>query len=380
MTGVVLQRETWTRLLDAPFPRDVRRIHLPRRGRLLITQLDKLGDVLCSTAAIRLLRETLPDAHITVAVQPYSRDVLARNPDVDELLSVSVPWSSARFAGGAWARARAVWALGRSLRRRRFDMGLDLQGNPLNALLMYLAGIPLRVGMTRLGGDGWLTAGQPMDWFANRVAFRLRLVERLTGGRGRAVTRFDLDPTDERWAAERLAEIAPGLPVVVLCPTADNPLRVWDERRYVALGRELGGDAAVVFPHAPGDAAVARRFVEAWRDQPQCRVLETETLGHFGAVLAAAAVVVSGDSAPMHLAVAVGTPVAALFGPSPPSAAGPIDWDYNRVLEPAVICKPCLWGPHAPPCRDRRCLDSISVDRVARAVRELILQGKRPSA
>ena len=371
------QREHWARLLDAPFPRGLRRVLLTGRIRVLITQFDKLGDVLCSTAAIRLVREVLPDAQIEVAVQPYSRAVLADNPDVDEVLGVSVPWSAARFAGGLRARAGAVWELGRSLRRRRFDLGLDLQGNPLNALLMVLAGIPMRVGMTGLGGNLFLTAGQRMDWFANRVAFRLRLIEHLTGRPGRAVTRFELTEADQAWAEERLGELAVAGPLVIVCPMADNPLRIWPVDRYIELGKRMSDQAAVIFCHPPGIGAPTRWIDQAWQDSPRCHVVETDTLGRYGAMMAAASVAVSGDSAPMHLAVAVGTPVVAIFGPSPPTAAGPLDWDYNRVLEPAVICRTCLWGPHAPDCRHKRCLKSISVDRVVRATHDLIRQGKR---
>jgi len=373
---VAWQREYWTRLLDAPFPRSIRRVLLGSRCRVLITQFDKIGDVLCSTAAIALLRRVLPRASITVAVQPYSRDVLANNPDVNEVISVPVPWSSRRFSGGPRDRARVVWELGRALRRRQFQLGLDLQGNPLNGLLMFLAGIPLRVGMTGLGGNLWLTAGQKMDWFANRVAFRLQLVERLTGQVGRAVTRFDSQPADCQWASERLGEVARDRPIVVLCPTAENPLRMWDEHRYVELGRRLSDEAAVLFCYAGADLPTARRFEQAWQDVPSCHVVQTDSLGRLAAMMAAAALVIGNDSAPMHLAVAVGTPVVAIFGPSPPSAAGPLDRHFNRVIQPAVICKPCLWGPHAGGCRTRRCLNSISVERVERAARELLRRGR----
>jgi len=374
---VVLRREYWTRLIDAPFPREVRRVRFPSDARILITQFDKIGDVLCSTAAIGLLRRVLPKAYIAVAVQPYSRDVLINNRDVDEVLSKTAPWSSARFAGSLGERFRVALQLGRSLRARRFDVGIDLQGNPLNGLLMVLAGIPLRVGMTRLGGDMWLTAGQPMDWFANRVVFRLRLVERLTGQTGEPRTRFDPDAADRTWASDRIAELAEGRPVVVVCPTADNPARAWDEQRYVELGRGLSVRACVLFCHAPHDDETANRFERSWSDAPHCHVILTDTLGRFGAMLAAAQVAVSNDSAPMHLAVAVGTPVVAIFGPSPPSAAGPPDWRYNKVLQPSVICRACLWGPRSARCDTRRCVNSISVDRVERAVRKLMGHQKR---
>jgi ADP-heptose:LPS heptosyltransferase len=377
---VSLPREYWIRLLDAPFPRSLRRVRLPDRCHILITQFDKIGDVLCSTAAVSLLRQAVPQARITVAVQPYSYDALANNPDVDEVLSAPVPWSSARFARGAWERANAVLELGLSLRRRSFDVGLDLQGNPFNGMLMVLAGIPLRVGMIGLGGNVWMTAGRQMDWFANRVVFRLRLVEQLTGKTGRPITRFDSTPGDRQWASGRLAELAGDCPVVVLCPTAENPLRAWDERRYAELGRRLTDEAVVLFCHDAGNVEVAERFRVAWRGNPRCHVVETDTLGRFGAILANAAVAVSNDSAPMHMAVAVGTPVVAIFGPSPAVAAGPLDWSYNRVLEPSVICEPCLWGPHAGGCDARRCLDSISVDRVEGATRELLARRRHSSA
>lgn len=377
---MILQRQHLNRLLDAPFPRELRRVRLSDRSGILVTQFDKLGDVLCSTAAIGLLRRSLPNARIVVGVQPYSRAVLARNPDVDEVLTVPVPWSSSRFAGGMSVRVKAVREVAGLLRERRFDVGIDLQGNPLNAMVMALAGIPIRVGMSGLGGNAWLTAGQRMDWFANRVVFRLRLIERLVGRTGSPVTRFDFDDADGDWAASQFRSLAGDRPIVAVCPTAENPLRMWDEDSYISLGRSLADDAHVVVCHAPSDAETAGRFEAAWADAPHCHVTETSSLSRFGAALATAGVVVTGDSAPMHMAVAVGTPVVAMFGPSPPSAAGPFDWDYNRVLQPAVICKPCLWGPYTPDCDARFCMNSISVDHVARATRELIARGKGPAS
>ena len=83
----------------------------------------------------------------------------------------------------------------------------------------------------------------------------------MTGRRGEPVTRFDPTDEDRAWAREQTDALSNGRPVAIICPITENPERMWNEQRYIELGRALADEATVVFCHAPGDAEAIRQSV-----------------------------------------------------------------------------------------------------------------------
>ncbi len=105
--------------------------------RILVVQLDHLGDAVLSTGALRTLRRRFPAAQIEALVAPWNRELFAACGDVDRVHVMDVTRFS-RHGRGGWilAIARFGWRL----RRRRFDLGIDMRGEFPNALLLWLCG------------------------------------------------------------------------------------------------------------------------------------------------------------------------------------------------------------------------------------------------
>jgi ADP-heptose:LPS heptosyltransferase len=145
--------------------------------RILLVQLDHLGDAVLTTPMIPWLRTAYPEARIDVLASPSNRAVFEADRDVGVVHVAERNWFERRPA--AFARGTAVWRLGRMLRRVRYDLGIDVRGDVLSVLVLALAGIPRRLGWA-MGGGGFLLT-DVARWVPGRheVPSRLALLERL---------------------------------------------------------------------------------------------------------------------------------------------------------------------------------------------------------
>ena len=328
--------------------------------KILLIRLSSLGDVVLATSAVEALREDRPDAEVHVLTKPAFREVFWGNPGVAELLE--------------WEPGDGLRALARRLRAEGYDAVADLHGNLRTRLLRFLIPGPrwtryakgslgrrAAVGLRRpglLGGahavDRYVAALEPLGV---RPVRRLPRVYPGEAERGRARSLLA--------EAGRRAEE----PVVALAPAARWRTKAWPEGHWRELLRELAGPGREVFPvlvGGPGDRDLCAAALGAERGADlsgKTSVLET------AAVLEEARVLVANDSAPLHLAGAVGTAVVALFGPTVRGFGfyplGPRD----VVLEEELSCRPCsLHGGERCPLGHHRCLAGIEPGRVGEAV------------
>src|SRR4051812_30450931 len=155
--------------------RPARSVSAPRR--ILVVQLDHLGDAVLTSPLLALLRAAYPQAQIDVLASPSNREVFEADPHVDRVRLATRNWFERRR--GSWALGTAVWTLGRSLREGRYDLGIDVRGDILTVLVLALAGIPRRLGWA-MGGGGFLLT-DVARWVPGRheVGSRLALLGRL---------------------------------------------------------------------------------------------------------------------------------------------------------------------------------------------------------
>jgi ADP-heptose:LPS heptosyltransferase len=293
-----------------------------------------------ATPALLALARAWPQARLDLAVGAWSRPAVAHNPHLDRLIpSDPVGTAPLRAAGPGLAR------LARRL-RGRYDAALVLDRSPVVALLPWLAGIPVRAGLDS-GGRGFaLTHRVPCpptlprheaDWY-------LDVVETLTGPLDRATLHLEFVPTTTGQAAaarlltETLPTPSPQPPTPIALhvggganPGMRLPAKRWDPARWGAVLARLSAadpDVPVLLLGGPDDAAGARAVLDALPEAARSRVLDLvgrtdwDTLG---ALIARCRLFLGPDTGAMHLAVAVGTPVVAVFGPTDPRRYGP--WD-----------------------------------------------------
>jgi lipopolysaccharide heptosyltransferase II len=367
-------------LLRIPFRLAPRSASFHTLNSILIIKPCCLGDVLMATPVIAALRQAFPRARIDFAVGGWSRAMVENNPHLDGLVDCGRVGSGGRYS---W---REYLDLVRRIRAGRYEACFVLDRSPLITLLPYLGGVPQRVGLDSRGRGFSLTLGVPVVDLKHEAELYLDTV-RAVGievNEPRAET-FALEfyPTDEdrRHVAEMLRAV-PQAPLVIIHPAGgSNPgmslsAKRWPPQRFAALADRLIEErgAQVFLVGGPDDGPIAAAIKEAMRQEPWDLTGQL-TFGQLGALLERCDLFIGHDTGAMHLAVAVGIPVVAIFGPSDPHIYGPYT-ENSVTLWHDVGCNPCLLhGRWNTACRRFRCIEAVTVEEVWQATASLLIDG-----
>ena len=352
--------------------------------RVLAVRLDNLGDVLMTTPALAALRRGLPHAHIALLASPAAAALAPHLGMVDEVIPFDAPWVRSTTSDAvceiadAAAREREDIAL---LAARRFDAAVIFtvctQSALPAALLARWAGIGLRLAHARENPYRLLTHGvrdneRIGDAMRHEVQRQLDLV---------ASVGFTLPLRDDglrfRRRAEDDAALLPRLAragiedderLVVVHPGSTAESRRWPAERFGRCAAQVARQSRsrVVFVGGAADAQAVR---DAAVHAPGAACFVDElNLGELAALLARAAVVLCNNSAPAHLAAAVGAPVVVAYALTNPQHT---PWRArSRVLYHDVACRWCLASrcPHG----HQRCLQGVPADDMTRAALDLM--------
>lgn len=328
-----------------------------RYNRILIINLKQAGDVLVSSPVIAAVHEAWPGAEVSMLVARGTEDMVRGHPGLRRVYTLNRRQKS-------W---RETLKLVRELRRRSFDLTLDLSWGDRGAFLALASGAGERVGFARRRQPFWQRWGTftrlvsaPMGM--HMVEQNLEALRALGVNPDHPRLSFYWDKKAARRVQELLAEMSlGGRPYAVVHPGAGWRFKCWTPAGYArvieALEEERG--LPVVLTGAPGplDRELAEDILAQCRVRPRVLVGET-SLMELGVLIAWARLFFGVDSAPMHLAAAVNTPATALFGPS-----GDINWgpwgEGHRVIKKGWDCQPCGRAG----CEDTkisRCLTELS--------------------
>jgi lipopolysaccharide heptosyltransferase II len=312
----------------------------PRRA--LILKPCCLGDVLLATPLLASLAAAWPEARIDWAVDRHSRPALAGNAHLTGCLD-------ATHCLRGDLRPGALLGLARAIRRGGYDAVFVPDRSPLLAWLAWLARVPLRVGLDSAGRGRRYTvrvAVEPAGPVVHEAELYLDLARAL--GLPAAPPRpvFQPSTADRAAASQVLVPLAERVPRVALHPGGGmNPgmtllAKRWPAERYAQLADRLVAErgAGIVLLGGPDEQAVGESVWQ--RLAPATRTVALDltgrlTLGETAAVIAAGHLYVGNDSGIAHLAVAVGTPVVAVFGPTDPRRYGPPPGTGLAVAPPA---------------------------------------------
>jgi ADP-heptose:LPS heptosyltransferase len=240
-------------------------------------------------------------------------------------------------------------------------------------LLPYLGGVPQRVGLDSQGRGFSLTVGVPVADLKHEAELYLDTVRAV----GVEVNdpKLAFYPTEEdRRYVNGILRADPEAPLVIIHPAGgSNPgmflsAKRWPPQRFAALADCLiqQGGAKVLLVGGPDDGHIAATIKQAMQEEPW-DLTGRLTFGQLGALLERCDVFVGHDTGAMHLAVAVGAPVVAIFGPSDPRIYGPYS-ENSVALWHDVGCNPCLLhGRWDAACRHFRCIEAVTVEEVWRA-------------
>ena len=354
------------------------------RQRILIVRLSAIGDIVFASPLVAALRHAYPQAHIAWLVQTGFSALLAHHPDLDEVIVWSVVEWRDLWRERRWRDlARAVWRFRGDLRRRHFDLALDLQGLLKSGVLTWLSGARERVGLgSREGSGALMTRIVTRGRESKRIgAEYLYLAERL----GLPAVPFEMAVhygADEEYRAAALIQAhGLGAGYVVICPFTTRPQKHWFPRRWGELARRMRTELGlpVVMLGAPADRAAGAEIRAASLPAPgepqdigpgaglvdlvgETGILEAAALIH------RAALVVAVDTGLGHMGIAFARPSLLLFGSTCPY----LDTTRGnaRVLYHWLPCSPCK---RRPTCNDAfTCMGLIAVDEVLDAARQVM--------
>jgi heptosyltransferase I len=337
--------------------------------RILVVRMGAMGDIIHTLPAVASLKRAFPATEIDWVVEKHWAPLLMRNRHLSQLHVVETrTWRKQWGGAGTWRMV--LESLGK-LRSRQYDCALDFQGLLKSAVLARLSGARRVVGFDR----GELREGMAALFYTQRLPEPPRgqrvahVVERNLAlaaavGATERVIEFCCAPSDAD--AQRARELVGGLQrYVVISPSAGWPAKRWPAERYAELARlihrELG--LPVVINCGPGEDAVAANIARlAGEAQP---VVVRPSVGELIALVRDAALLVGGDTGPLHLAIACDTPVVAIFGATDPARNGPYGLACRVVRAPGVRT---TYSRSA----DQRAIRGVTVEQVARAAAELL--------
>ena len=309
--------------------------------RLLVVRLGAMGDILHALPAVTALRKAHPSWVIDWVVEPRWRALLSApqatardatlQPLVDRLHFASTKdWRRKPLAADTRHQVRQLRA---SLRDGQYDVVLDLQGSIRSAILGRMAGARRRIGESdpRERPARWLFTERVSTRGAHVIEQDIELAAAIAGDALEPVQpTLPVDPTAEAWAAELLGDTPE--PIAFINPGAGWGAKRWPPERYGAVARTLAQRGFRILVNAgPGELALAGEIVQ--HSGGMASVL-APSLEQLIAVTRRVALVIAGDTGPLHLACALGRPVVGIYGPTDPSRNGPFGAPFRVLRHP----------------------------------------------
>jgi len=337
-------------------------------ARILVKEMNWLGDVVMSLPALRAVRRTFPSARLSVLIKSELASFFDGSSWIDEV----IPYKLSPGLRGLLERPSII----REIRARHFDLAVLFPNSFDSALWAALGGVTHRAGFARNGRGFLLTRRArltPEVLADHQVHYYLDMLRQTLSVEGEAA---DCAPDIHEphrlkmraWLAERRRR--PGGRLIAMAPAAAyGPAKEWPLDRYAALV-DLIADrygAECVLMGAPGERAKCERVAANARHGAIVAAGEAN-IGEVIAMLSIADGFAGNDSGGMHVAGAIGIPTVGIFGSTSAARTSPLG-PRTRAIYHQIECSPCL----ARTCKfgHYKCLTQISADEVARAIEEL---------
>ncbi|HPF39338.1 MAG TPA: lipopolysaccharide heptosyltransferase II [Phycisphaerae bacterium] len=337
--------------------------------RILLIKPSSPGDIIHALPVLRGIRRRFPDATISWLIAKSFVNMLESETTLNEI----IPFDRRHYGrlGRSWQSTRDFLNFMMDLRRKKFDLVIDLQGLFRSGFLAWGSRAKVRIGFQDAREMAWMfyTHRAPRDDAEKHAAERNFDVAAILGV-DRAQPDFRIAvSTDDTTMARNLirSRLGGDQRYIVMAPSTRWPTKCWPAERFGQLAETLhqssGLKTLLVGGH--GDIEDGRAAEDAGAGAA-INLCGYTTLRQLAALIDRASLVVTADSTPMHLAAAHARPLVALFGPTNPVRTGP----YGRsrdVVRLELDCSPCYFRKLKQCPHQHRCMRDLSVAQVAAA-------------
>lgn len=351
--------------------------NLPESIRnILLIQLGDIGDVVWTTPSIRATKKTIPHAKVSIMVKENFGSLLEGDPFIDRVFEVK------KFQGNIIRKAAGQLSFLKNIRNQRFDLVIDLRLGDRGAFMSFASGAPLRMSLYLKEGVPWwrnslfthgIVLSTPPAPARGAAEQSLRILRELGIDSDDTIPRLSVSDSAKRRVQEIL--MAEGVSAIENCITI-NPFsrwqyKEWNDHKWVEIINWLWGEfkIATIITGSPEEKIKAEQLIGQCEAKVFNLIGET-TLGELAGVLSLSRLHIGVDSAAPHIAAAIGTPTATIYGPSSWQDWAPVG-DNHRVIVPDKDCVPC----YQKGCNNSgrsRCLEDLNVDQVKSVIREAL--------
>ena len=329
--------------------------------KILVIKLGALGDIILAVSSLRALRENFPQAHIAVLVGSPFRPILQNCPYINQ--TIEFPLASSY---------RDIWHLSSLLRKLNFDIVIDLQNNRLSHLLSFLSACNRRYGYDN--GKFSLLLNRKVREVKSPLS-PIKHQGRTLKLLGIESVKEDLelwpDTDDKRWVEDFLKKHRKNktVPLVGINPGASPRWlsKRWGVAKFAALLDKMQANKMEVLITGKGEDKELLGELRQLCKNSFIDAVDKTSFMQLACLIKSCNAYITSDSAPLHIAYAMKTPVVALFGPTDPRRHT-IASARQVVIKKEVACSPC----YRRRCRKHSCMQDISVEEVFEAVRKLL--------
>ena len=320
----------------------------------LIIETAFLGDIIISLGVARELKRLVPASRVTYLVRPDAVEIVGACPDVDEV----IPFDKRDTESGRVG----IMHKARDLNARDFDAVILLHGSRRSQTLCSYLRAPVKVGFGFMTQALLTNSVEDAGWKNRYERAILPITALFEDVDITAIPRLDC-PTLESVTAfrQKFSQI------VAIAPGSVWETKKWGDVKFARLAAELTNrNIGVIVIGTESDRPSGSRIRSLSNPDTVLDLTGKTTLLESGGAIGAASLLVANDSAPAHLAVAVGTPVISIFGPTVPAFGFAPPEERGEVVEiDNIWCRPCTsHGSHVCPIYTHDCMESIGVTMV----------------
>jgi len=334
-------------------------------NKILLINLAFIGDTILSTPVARGLKESYPQAQITMLTIPVAAPVAEMNPYIDKVIC----YDKKGRHKGFWGMMKMVQLLAREHFNLAVCMNFALRG----VLVAWLARIKYRVGYD-VQQAGWLlthTTKPVRDGKTHETINHLQVLHSLGIEPTDTTVSFKLNQAAEASLAVKV-KISADRPLVIICPYGSYPRKSLSDDKYVEIIKSLNLAADVYLIGGDRERLQLLTIADRAELTPEKVLAGSLNLQELAVFIKQARVLLSVDTGPMHMAQAVNTTVVALFGPTDPAVWGPRG-ARDILLFEKRDCSPC-WGKGT--CTKNDCMENFSAAEIVENVLLVINEDK----
>ncbi len=327
--------------------------------RILIIKLRAIGDVLLSTPVIQNLRTQFPNAQIDFLTEKFASEVVIGNPYLNDVITFN-------------KKTESSVSLIKKARSQKYDVVIDLFGNPRSALLTKLSGAKFRIGFPfRVRKFAYNILVTPRGNEVHNVEFNLDVLRKLEIPIHATQPYFPIVKEAEQFAQDWISHYKDGKMLIALNAGGGWYTKKWSVENFAGLAKTITKKYQAFFvilwgPGEKDDALKLEKFIGN-----NSIIIPPTTLSQMGAILRQCSYLISNDSGPMHIAATLQIPTLGIFGPTNPYLQGPYGKQHQWIRHEELECIAC----NLTSCSiGNICMKDLSVKKVFEAFDKLLKQ------